>query len=201
MTTVTEVDRSDKLSQESDTERILGALRQVYREIKVTQQRIERLEAASNLGFGHAPVTRTIHCKRKENINWYIWNGPEGVEPIFETAITGYARSLTVKQGEYKGEPTYNLQLLLDCGDRQFVLDAGFKSQFSKGLMASLSVTPAHDLKQPVTISVRPGTQDEKVLLCTLWSAGQPVRHELPEQPDWNAVFSTAAANVSRANQ
>ncbi|MEM9152128.1 MAG: hypothetical protein AAGB19_16970 [Cyanobacteria bacterium P01_F01_bin.3] len=199
---VTDKSTNARITELPAADRILNGMHMVWSLLQDVSDRLDRLESAQRLGFGSSPITRTINCKRRDDCpSWYFWNGAEhGAEPIPHSAVTGYVLDLSVRQGEYKNKPTYNLRLLLGCSDRLFILDAGYESQFSRALMAALSVTPAHDLKQPITISARPG-DDERVLLCYVWIDGQQVRYELPEEPDWNSIFSTASTNVKRANQ
>jgi hypothetical protein len=196
MTTVTE-----KRNEQVASETVLKPLRMIYREIQALEARIDRLESASRLGFGQAPVCRIINCKRKDGMLWYFWNGPErGAEPIEHTAITGYARDLRIEEGEYKGKPTHKVQLLLDCGDRSFILEAGWGSNFANGIVLGICSVTADALRSPVTIAPVPG-DDEKVLFCNFFQGGQRVTVERPANPDWNSLFAQAVATVNRANQ
>lgn len=184
---------------------VLGALRVTYRLVAELAAKVDRLEAASRLGFGEAPYTRTINCKRRDDCpSWYFWNGPEGAEPIQHSAITGYVLDISIKQGTFKNKPTHNLQVLLGCGDRNLILDSGFKpgeeSAFSRCLLAGLSGLSFESLQRPITIAVSPGTDEEKALLCNVYQDGQKIG-QYDKNADWNSLFYQIKATVQRANQ
>ncbi|MBE7384416.1 MAG: hypothetical protein F6J95_023755 [Leptolyngbya sp. SIO1E4] len=165
-------------------------------------ERLNKLEARSQLGFGPAPVTRTIHCKRREECLWYFWNGPEGAEPIAYEAITGYARELRITQGEYKNKPTYHLQLVLECHNRSFVLEAGATSVFSKGLILALAALTPEQLQSPITVCPQASQDEEKALFCRLYQGAELIRTVWPKE-DESAAFrfllERAKTNVADA--
>ena len=169
---------------------------------QILSERLTKLEQQSRLGFGPAPYVRTIHCKRREDCLWYFWNGPEGAEPITHEAITGYARELRISQGEYKGKATYALQLVLECDNRTFVLEAGATAVFSKGLILGLAGVTPEQLQLPITICPQASETEAKALFCRVYQGSDRVGAAWPQQ-DESAAFrfllERAKANVEAA--
>ena len=197
MTTVTDPTQNGTLPE--TLERILKGLTEIWRQL-------QELKQTQRLGFGPAPYTRTVQCKRREDVpSWYFWRGELGAEPCPDESVTGYALDLQVKEGTYKERPTYNLQLLLDCGDRSFILDSGFKpgaeSMFSKGLLLGLCDISAHELKRhPITVAARPG-DDEKVLLASVHINGRRAGGEYQDNTNYQALLAQAIATIQRSRQ
>lgn len=187
------------------TEQLLKGLRLTYSLVQELSERVNRLESASRLGFGEAPYTRTINCKRRDDCpSWYFWNGPErGAEAIEHGAITGYATDLAIREGDYKGKTTYYLQLLLSCGDRSLILESGFRpgeeSAFSKCLLSGLVALTSEQLKRPITVSASPGTDEDTVLLCSVYQDGQKVG-TYDKNANWQELFHQVSASIKRAN-
>lgn len=165
-------------------------------------QRLERLESAQQLGLGHPPITRRIHCKRSHGCLWYFWDGgKKEALPIEAPAVTGYVRELRVEQGEYKNQATYNLLLTLDCGPQWFILDAGATSTFARGLILALAHLTPEQLRQPITVAPQAG-DEEKVLLCRVWSGRDVVKADWPsDSEEFRPLLRDAIANVTTAQE
>jgi hypothetical protein len=162
---------------------------------------LAELKAQLGLGFGPPPVTRRVHCNRQHGGLWYFWNGEAGgAEIISAPALTGYARQLDIKVGEYKGKPTHNLELLMDCGPQSYILTAGLQSTFSRGLLLALGMLTRKHFQGPITVAPRAG-DEEKVLLCSVWAGKNYVKHEWTDDENVvRACFKRAQQNIREAN-
>ncbi len=161
---------------------------------------LAELKAQLGLGFGPPPVTRRVHCNRQHGGLWYFWNGEAGAEIISAPALTGYARQLDIKVGEYKGKPTHNLELLMDCGPQSYILTAGLQSTFSRGLLLALGMLTRKHFHGPITVAPRAG-DEEKVLLCSVWAGKSYVKHEWTDDENVvRACFKRAQQNIREAN-
>ena len=146
--------------------------------------RLEQLLQASQLGLGDPPVSRIIHCNRGHGGLWYFWDGGNKVAiPVTAKSITGFIRSLDVEAGEYKGETTHSMRLALDCGQQNYVLSAGHKSLFARCIYLALGAMTAEQLRGPIAIAPKAGTDDEKALLASVWAGTTFIKSDWTDDP------------------
>jgi hypothetical protein len=156
---------------------------------------LSELRRGPALGFGHPPSPRYIYANRQySDCLWYFWNGEKKEhEPISHHALTGVIEKLEVETKEYKGKPDVKLNLHLRA-DRRYVIQAGFETEFSKGLLARLNLV--RDLKSVITIAVQAG-ETEQVLFCRVWdSQGVGIKVESQEGLDYVAIVADIAARI-----
>lgn len=154
------------------------------------------------LGFGHPPKPRYIYANRQySDCFWYFWNGALNEhEPIEEHALTGIIEKLEIEQKEFRGKPDLKVNLHIRA-DRTYVIQAGYETLFSKGLLYTLSKLPITAFTQPITLAVEPGDTDQ-VLFCRIYNpaTGQSVYAPYPDPTDWQQVTQRAIAKIDEAH-
>lgn len=150
------------------------------------------------LGFGASPRPQYIYCNRSNNCLWYWLDDDRAIVPITKTALTCYLEKLEFKQVERRGKETWKTHLHVR-GDRRYILEAGYDSNFSKGLLSALATASHQWLKQPVTIEVQAADSDE-VLFCRFYVNGEAIFAPWDEQTDWRAISRQAIDNIELAN-
>lgn len=154
------------------------------------------------LGFGHPPKPRYIYANRQySDCLWYFWNGALNEhEPIEEHALTGIIEKLEIEQKEFRGKPDLKVNLHIRA-DRSYVIQAGYETLFSKGLLYTLSKLPITAFTQPITLAVEPGDTDQ-VLFCRIYNpaTGQSVYAPYPDHTDWQQVTQRAIAKIDEAH-
>lgn len=176
----------------TDTPQILALLE---RQSALLQQLIA-LHQKQPLGFTEPPRPRYIYCNRSHQCLWYWLNDAREVVPIPLTALSGYAEKLEFKQVERRGKNTWKMHLHVRA-DRPYVLEAGFDSIFSKGLISALAVCSPEWLKQPIIIEVQPADSDE-VLFSRLYANGELVFAPWDEASDWKSLAKLAIQVVNQ---
>ena len=162
------------------------------------QQLVDTLQQRQSLGFGESPKVRFIYCNRSNHCLWYWLNDGREVVPIPQSALTCYVEKLEFRQVERRGKDTWKTHLHVR-GDRRYILEAGYDSNFSKSLLAALATLSTDQLQQPVTIEVQAADADE-VLFCRVYANGDLVFAPWDEQTDWRFIAKRAIANVEAAN-
>lgn len=165
--------------------------------------RLEQMLQASRLGLGDPPVSRVIHCNRGHGGLWYFWDGGEQkAVNIPAKSVTGFIRGLEVETGEYKGKATHGMRLTLDCGQQGYVLSAGNASLFARCIYLALGAMTTEQLRGPVTIAPKAGTDDEKALLASLWAGNAFVKSEWTDDPALiKASFMRALKTIQEINR
>jgi hypothetical protein len=166
---------------------------------QLLQRILEAIEAQAQpsqpLGFGHPPKPRYIYANRQySDCLWYFWNGAKSEhEPIVHHALTGIVTKVDVEAKEFRGKPDPKLNVHV-MADRAYVIQAGFETQFARGLLYSLHQLP--DLSRPITIAVEAG-DTEQVLFCRVYQSGQAVFAKYSEVEDWAAIAAAVAKKLS----
>jgi hypothetical protein len=154
------------------------------------------------LGFGHPPKPRYIYANRQyQDCLWYFWNGAKNMhEPIQYHAVTGIIEKLEIEEREFRGKPDLKVNLYIRA-DRVYVIQSGYDTLFSKGLIYTLSKLPAEAFRQPITIAIEPGDTDQ-VLFCRIYNpaTGQAVFAPYTDQVDWNKVTQRAIGKITSAH-
>lgn len=147
--------------------------------------------------------TRTIYANRQyPDCLWYFWNGglgPNGAhEPITQPVLTGRISNVQIVEKQYKGNPDDKLQIELETIDGTFNIESGFETVVARGWMtALLELNPkVGDL---ISLEVRPGDQEEKALLGTLYDANEKrVFKPYAKDTNWSTVADRLIALFPR---
>lgn len=116
---------------------------------QLLQAILDQLHAANQkLGFGHPPKPRYIYANRQySDCLWYFWNGARNEhEPITYHALTGLIERLEIEEKQFRGRPDHKVNLHV-LADRAYVLQAGYETQFARGLLYMLSKLPVDAFK------------------------------------------------------
>ena len=120
---------------------------------------LEELRSSKQqIGFGHPPKPRYIYTNRQyPDCLWYFWDGENKKhEPIQFQALTGIIEKLDTEEKDYKGKRNLKINLHIRA-ERNYVIESGLETMFSKGLLYAISKLPITTFKQPITIAVEPG--------------------------------------------
>lgn len=131
-------------------ERMLSELRRIR----------ELLEGEQPLGFGKQPELVFVFVRHAPESLWYARDKREGQNvPIVERDLTGYLRGLwryDRVDGD-TGETVPKLMLQVHA-DREYVIQSGLETNFSKSLLAALLTLPQEALTEPLTLIVEDNT-------------------------------------------
>ena len=162
----------------------------------------ELLSSKQQIGFGHPPKPRYIYTNRQyPDCLWYFWDGENKKhEPIQFQALTGIIEKLDTEEKEYKGKRNLKINLHIRA-ERNYVIESGTETMFSKGLLYTLSRLPVEKFKQPITIAVEPG-DTEKVSFCRIYNpvTGLAVYAPYTEPVDWQSVIARATSKINTAH-
>ncbi len=164
---------------------------------------LEELRSSKQqLGFGHPPKPRYIYTNRQyPECLWYFWDGEnKRHEPIQFNALTGIIEKLDTEEKEYKGKRNLKINLHIRA-ERNYVIESGSETMFSKGLLYTLSKLPVEKFNQAITIAVEAG-EDEKVSFCRIYNpvTGFAVYAPYTEPVDWQNVIVRAASKINTAH-
>ena len=120
----------------------------------------EALEGAQPLGFGKKAQPVYVFVKHSPECLWYTRDKHEGQNiPVLERDLTGYLRGVwrfdRADQGT--GESVPKLMLLVHA-DRDYVIQSGLETNFSKSFLAGLLELPTEALQEPLTLLVEDNT-------------------------------------------
>ena len=168
-------------------------MKEILEELRSSKQQI---------GFGHPPKPRYIYTNRQyPECLWYFWDGEnKRHEPILFNALTGIIEKLETEEKEYKGKRNLKINLHIRA-ERNYVIESGTETMFSKGLLYTLSRLPVEKFKQPITIAVEPG-DTEKVSFCRIYNpvTGLAVYAPYTEPVDWQNVIARAISKIDTAH-
>ncbi|MEH2258939.1 hypothetical protein [Nostoc sp.] len=119
------------------------------------------------LGFGSIPKPQYVFVKKDNDYCWYILSEDDRKIPIHDKALTGVINGIEIdKQVEttFGGVGKIDLSIL---ADKPYIIRSGKDSYFSKSLLLSLDALTSEQLRNPLTISVRPG--DSNVVFCNIF--------------------------------
>lgn len=144
------------------------------------------------------PGPLKIYANRSNGGLWYsVRDGV--VQPIEAIALTGYLRNLSFEEVERRGKPTHKLLTEIQ-GDRLYVIESGYDSHFSKGLLAAVATLTAAQLQQPITLQPQAG-QDESVLFCRVYGTdGAPIKATYNDETDWRSISKSAIKSVRQVS-
>jgi hypothetical protein len=178
-----------------DTEaQALAVIAQELRQIKEALAPTKQV-----LGFGAAPKNQVyVFCNRKNGGLWYTLSEQNQPVIIEQPALIGYVRKLEFKQTTRRGKESHKLHCYVEA-DKNYILESGHDSLFSKGLLSALAAAYPLDLREPVTIEVQPA-DNESVLFCNVYINGKRVISSFDDQTDWKLTSRAAIDGVKAAN-
>jgi len=121
-----------------------------------------------NMGFGKRPGRVYVFIGAEDGVgeipeyNWYTLDDHGGQIPIFDNTLIGYITDIRIKPREYNKKWGYKVDVTV-LADRHYVIRSGVDTQFSQGLINSLSMVDSFD--KPICINVTRGDQG-KVVFC-----------------------------------
>jgi hypothetical protein len=174
------------------------ALEAIAREIRELREAIAPTHNA--LGFGSAPKSQIfVFCNRKHGGVWYTLDAQNQPKNIVHEALTGVIRKIEFKQVERRRAETSKLHCYIE-GERQYILESGATSHFSKGLLSAIASMPYDELRKPITIAPSATSNNPEVLFCNVYQGEQQVFAPYDDQTDWKSLSRTAKDNVRLAN-
>lgn len=166
------------------------------------------------LGFGPSPRAVFVYLStdKSPETGWYTWNfAQEKADPIGEPALTGYVQGVEVATKEFQGKENKKLRVEVSAGPRNYVIETGFYTAFSKSLLMSLArLRPAH-FDVPLAIETTLG--DKKAVFANVYNAenGNKVNYDADSWPNDETVdalfaqiqqtFATRVAQAKAAAQ
>ncbi|WP_430686979.1 hypothetical protein [Leptolyngbya sp. AN02str] len=177
----------------SETAQILAALTQQQQTLEMIQKQLHQ----PPLGFSDAVGIVYVFCNRQHGSLWYRLDANGDPIAICHTALTGYLTSLEFPRVERRNKEVIKLQATIKA-DTTYVLEAGYESQFAKGLLSAIAHLTPEELKQPITVVPQAG-EDDKVLFCRVFHDGEFVRAHYDDTTDWRRVAATALSSVKVA--
>lgn len=175
----------------SESAQLLAAL---TRQNDLLQQILDHLKQP-RLGLGDAPASVKIYANRSNGCLWYSFQ--DGVvSPIAAAALTGYLTDLKFEEVERRGRSIWKLLTHIRA-DRPYIIESGYESHFSKGLLMAIASLTPEQAQQPLTLYPQPGS-DEAVLFCRVFVGSELIKTPYDDQTDWRSV-SQQALNVVRA--
>jgi hypothetical protein len=165
----------------------------------------EALEGSQPLGFGKraGPVYLFIkfHQQGGQTYLWYKRDRHEGQNvPVPERDLTGYLTNLwrfdRVDDATGERVPRLNVQVR---ADKDYVIQTGFYTNFSKSLLAGLLELEAGALKEPVTLVLEDnlGSKARPTVFCRVESRGVRMTPSLSRDVKPEALFEEVAAKFS----
>jgi hypothetical protein len=155
--------------------------------------------AKQTLGFGAAPKNQVyVFCNRKNGGLWYTLSEQNKPVIIEQPALTGYIRKIDFKETVRRNEKSHKLHCYVEA-DKNYILESGHDSLFSKGLLSAIAAAYPLDLREPVTIEVQPA-DNESVLFCNVYINGKRIISSFDDQTDWKLTSRAAIDGVRVAN-
>ncbi|MEH2299202.1 MAG: hypothetical protein V7K88_09205 [Nostoc sp.] len=152
------------------------------------------------LGFGAVPKPQYVFVSKEADHCWYMLAEDEKRIPIYERALTGVITGIEVNK---KVENTFGEVIRTDLNvlaDKPYIIRSGSDTYFCKGLLLSLDALTSEQLRNPLTISVRPG--DSNVVFCNIYdpvtyrSVG--VSWDGHNEIDWQALGQKVSLKINR---
>jgi hypothetical protein len=88
--------------------------------------------------------------------------------------VTGYLHGIRIEEKTYDDDPKLKLNVILKA-NKKYVLVSGIDSTFSTTLLLALSSLTVKDIRQPITVVLKPGTKKNSTVLCKVFLKREPV--------------------------
>ena len=116
----------------------------------------ELLEDRSPLGFGKKPQPTYVFIKHTPQSLWYSRDKQQGENiPIIDRDLVGYLRNVwrfdRLDQSTHETVPKLMLHV---HADREYIIQSGLSTNFSKSLLVGLLELPLEALQEPLTLLV-----------------------------------------------
>ena len=153
------------------------------------------------LGLGPSPKPEYLYVSTEHSpVGWHRWNHAKA-EPIRveDPALTGYIVAVDTVEKEYKGAVNVKVNIHVSCGQRNYVIQSGLTTTFSKGVLGALCRLQPHHFRAPLTIAVTAGDEG-KVVFGDVWNPANGQRIPFKDQPDdhhMNALVEAVAARIA----
>ena len=120
----------------------------------------EALEGAQPLGFGRRAQPVYVFVKHSPECLWYTRDKHEGQNvPIPERDLTGFLRGVwRFDREDQSTQQSVPKLMLLVHADRDYVVQSGFETNFSRSFLAGLLELPEGALSEPLTLIVEDNT-------------------------------------------
>lgn len=152
------------------------------------------------LGFGAVPKPQYVFVKKDNDYCWYMLSENDQKIPIYDKALTGVITGIEIdRQVETAFGEVGKIDLSI-LADKPYIIRSGKDSYFSKSLLLSLDALTSGQLRNPLTISVRPG--DSNVVFCNIYdpvtyrSVG--VSWDGHNEIDWQALGQKVSLKINR---
>ncbi|MGB3640012.1 MAG: hypothetical protein WBA39_20915 [Rivularia sp. (in: cyanobacteria)] len=166
------------------------------------EQLLQQLISVINkprLGFHNDVGVTRIYCNRSNGCLWYtLANGSTPIA-IQQTALSGYLRELKFERVQRRGKEVCKLLITIEA-DGVYLLESGYDSHFSKCVLSAIASLDLERLKQPVTIAVAPG-EDDNVLFARVYMGSEYVKAQYSDNTNFREISKRAIGNVKQANQ
>ncbi|MBW4633913.1 MAG: hypothetical protein KME30_19020 [Iphinoe sp. HA4291-MV1] len=150
------------------------------------------------LGLCSAPSAQFIFIGGdNSDACWYSLDSESRQVPIQENAIAGRIIGISLVDRHYKSDTTTKLDIRI-AADRDYIIRTGLGSVASRCLLLSLWKLPPSGLREILTIAVKRGTTESKVVFAEVYQGGSRIQYDWVESADW---LKMALALADRANQ
>lgn len=171
-------------------------IKALHRQNELLQELVNNLNKP-RLGFhDNAGVTR-VYCNRSNGCLWYTLANGTPVE-IKQSALTGYLRELKFERVMRRGKEVCKLLITIEA-DRNYLLESGYDSHFSKCVLSAIALLPPEQLHQPITISPAPG-DDDAVLFARIYLGADYIKAPYSQDTNFREVAKQAISAVKAAN-
>ncbi|CAA9573966.1 MAG: hypothetical protein AVDCRST_MAG86-1972 [uncultured Truepera sp.] len=158
----------------------------------------EALEGSQPLGFGKRQEPSYVFVKWDGKTVWYGRDKHEGVNrPIQERDLTGYLVNVwrfdRVDATTQEKVPRLNIQVR---ADKDYIIQTGFTTNFSKTFLAGLNELEPAALKEPITLVVETneGSKHRLTLFCRVECRGERMTPAVGKGREPNELFEQAVA-------
>ena len=150
------------------------------RMIRELQAIRKALEGSQPLGFGKKAQPVYVFVKHSPESLWYSRDKAVGENvPILERDLTGYLVNVWrfERRDDTTGEVVPKLMVQVHA-DREYVIQSGFETNFSKSLLAGLLELEVTELKSPLTLVVEDNTggRGRPTVFCRVEVQGQRLK-------------------------
>ncbi|MBG1264271.1 hypothetical protein [Nostoc commune] len=154
------------------------------------------------LGFGAVPKPQYVFVSKESDHCWYMLMLSDDTRqiPIYDKALTGVITGIEVNKKVDTSDGETEKTDLHILAEKPYVIRSGSESYFSKSLLFSLDVLTSEQLRNPVTIAVRPG--EKTIVFCTIYNPvtyrSVDVSWDGHKELDWQALGQKVSLKINR---